>query len=156
MENKNSFSLMFFAIGSRANENGEIPLHLRITVNNRKVEMSLHRRVDKSIWNPSAGMAMGNTKNAKIINSFLMSVQTTVYEHFKYLRETGRPITAEALRNAYLGIEEEEKGPKVLELFKEHNDKLRLLEGIDYAPLTIERYETSYKHTQDYIRAKYN
>ncbi len=154
MENKNSFSLMFFAIGSRANENGEIPLHLRITVNNRKVEMSLHRRVDKNIWNPSAGMAMGNTKNAKIINGFLMSVQSSIYEHFKYLRETGKPLTAEAIRNAYLGIEEE-KGQKVLELFIEHNDKIKLLEGIDFAPQTIKRYDTSFKHTRDYIQSKY-
>lgn len=112
MAEQNTFSLLFFAIKNRVNEKGEIPLHMRITVNKQKVELALHRRVDISIWSPGMGMATGNTKEAKSINNFLMSVQTSIYDIYKYLRETGKPVTPTAIKNAYLGIGED-KGKKL-------------------------------------------
>ncbi len=157
MAEQNTFSLLFFGIKNRANKQGEIPLHMRITVNKQKVEMALHRRVNISLWNPSVGLAMGNTKEARSINGFLLSVQTSIYDIYKYLRETGKPITPTSIKNAYLGIEpEEDKGKKVLELFREHNDKVKALVNIDYSPDTLERYETSLKHTRDFIMQKYD
>ncbi|MDY0142202.1 MAG: site-specific integrase [Bacteroidales bacterium] len=157
MAEQNTFSLLFFGIKNRANKQGEIPLHMRITVNKQKVEMALHRRVNISLWNPSVGLAMGNTKEARTINGFLLSVQTSIYDIYKYLRETGKPITPTSIKNAYLGIEpEEDKGKKVLELFREHNDKVKALVNIDYSPDTLERYETSLKHTRDFIMQKYD
>lgn len=157
MAEQNTFSLLFFGIKSRANEKGEIPLHMRITVNKQKVELALHRRIDSTLWNPTVGLAIGNTKEAKIINSFLMSVQTSIYDAYKYLRETGRSVNPVAIKNVYLGIvDESEKGKKIIELFKAHNEKIKPLIDIDYSPETIERYETSLKHTSDFIKYKYN
>ena len=54
MENKNTFSLLFFGIKKRVNSKGEIPLHMRITINREKKEMSLHRSIDIELWD-SAG-----------------------------------------------------------------------------------------------------
>lgn len=155
MADQNTFNLLFFAIKSRANERGEIPLNMRITVNKKKVELSLHRRVDKSIWNPSTGWADGNSKEAKTINSYLMSIQTSIYDHYKYLRETGRKVNPVSIKNAYLGIEEQDEGRRVLELFQEHNEKIKSLVNIDYSPETIQRYETSLMHTRAFIKKKY-
>lgn len=154
---QNTFNLLFFGIKSRANEKGEIPLQMRITVNKSKVELALHRRVDLSIWNPAVGMAMGNSKEARNINSYLLSVQTSIYDTYKYLRETGKTVTPLAIKNTYLGIiDESELGKKIINLYREHNDKIASLVNIDYSPETIERYETSLKHTQDFIKRKYD
>ncbi|MDY0143896.1 MAG: site-specific integrase [Bacteroidales bacterium] len=155
MAEQNTFNLLFFTIKSRVNSKGEIPLHMRITVNKQKVELALHRRVNKTIWNPAMGLAMGNTKEAKVINNFLMSVQTSIYDGYKYLRETDKPVTPVAIKNIYLGIDDN-KGKKILELYREHNDKVKSLVNIDYSPETLQRYETSLKHTRDFIKQKYN
>ena len=155
MAEQNTFNLLFFTIKSRVNSKGEIPLHMRITVNKQKVELALHRRVNKTIWNPAMGLAMGNTKEAKVINNFLMSVQTSIYDGYKYLRETDKPVTPVAIKNIYLGIEDN-NGKKILELYREHNDKVKSLVNIDYSPETLQRYETSLKHTRDFIKQKYN
>ncbi len=153
MENKNTFSLLFFAIKSRVNKNGEIPLQMRITVNRKKIEMSLHRSIDPKLWNSQSGSAIGNTKMAKEINSYLMSVQSSIYEHYKYLREKDEYLTPTKIKNDYLGIKEDTIS--VLEFYREHNDKFSQLVGKEYTPATLQRYETSLKHTANFIKHTY-
>ena len=87
MENKNTFNLLFFAIKKRIDNKGKIPLYMRITINGKKTEMSLHRSIDANLWNSNFGSAIGNTKPAKLINDYLLSIQTLIYDHYKYLRE---------------------------------------------------------------------
>jgi site-specific recombinase XerD len=127
---------------------------MRITINGKKTEMSLHRSIDAKLWNTSSGSAIGNTKMSKDINSYIMSVQTSIYDYFKLLREKGIQITPGLLKNKYLGVAED-KGKKVIELYQEHNEKIKKLINIDYSPDTVQRYETSLKHTRDFIKHKY-
>lgn len=44
----------------------------------------------------------------------------------------------------------------ILEIFGEHNRKVKALVGNGFAPGTIERYKTSLKHTKEFIQSKYN
>jgi hypothetical protein len=44
----------------------------------------------------------------------------------------------------------------LIPIFKEHNSKIKELLGIEYAPGTLERYETSLKHTTNFLFWKYN
>lgn len=128
MEKRSTFSVYFYLKKHRTNSDGEIPIYLRISVNTQRAEMSMHMSIDEKSWNASSGRAIGSTKKIKEINSFLESARSTMFEHYKYLRETGKPLSAVAIKNAYLGIfEEEDKGKKILELFQEHNDKVRAL-----------------------------
>ena len=57
------------------------------------------------------------------------------------------------VKKAYQGLDE--SNLKLLEIFKEHNEKCKLLENIDFAPGTVERYETCYKHVSNFIKEKY-
>jgi len=43
----------------------------------------------------------------------------------------------------------------LLEIFQEHNDQVTQLVGKDFAAGTLERYETSLKHTRSFIQWKY-
>jgi len=157
MEKRNTFNVLFYLKKHRTNNLGENPIYLRITANGQRAEMSMHISIAENAWNSSSGKAIGTSKKARDINAFLESTSSTMFEHYKYLRETGKPITPTSIKNAYLGIEpEEDKGKKVLELFREHNDKVKALVNIDYSPETLERYETSLKHTRDFIMQKYD
>ena len=44
----------------------------------------------------------------------------------------------------------------LFEVFREHNDKCARLSGTDMAPATVQRYETSLKHTQDFVWETYH
>jgi len=75
-------------------------------------------------------------------------------EHYRHLLEANKPITPEAIKNAYLGVKE--RGKTILEVFRYHNAQLLGLINIDFAPGTYKKYCTSLKHTEEFIRWKYN
>jgi integrase len=156
MEKRNTFSVHFFIKKHRINNNSEVPIYLRISVNGKRIEMSMHRNIVVQNWDEYFGHVIGTTKKARDINSFLESTKSTLYEHYKYLRETGKDVTPLAIKNSFLGINtEEDKGKKILELYREHNEKIKTLKNIDFAPATVQRYETSLRFTQDFIKRKY-
>ena len=105
MENKSTFSLLFYLKKNRLNKIGQAPIYYRITVNGKQVALSLHRSVKTEDWNTSLGLANGKTKETKIINKTIKSIEGKVSEHFRSLRDNGVLITAEAIKNALLGIE---------------------------------------------------
>jgi len=74
-------------------------MYLRITVNGRTLDMSIHRYIEPEAWNNKTGTATGFTKNGRSINNYLFSVQNTFYEHFKYLRETNKDLEPIDLKN---------------------------------------------------------
>lgn len=43
----------------------------------------------------------------------------------------------------------------LLEIFGNHNRRAKALVGRDFAPGTIQRYETSLKHTREFLLCKY-
>ena len=69
--------------------------------------------------------------------------------------ERDEPITAEAIKNQLLGIEAPRLRYLVLETFNYYNEQMRALVGREYAPGTMECYETSLKHTQSFLKWKY-
>ncbi len=67
--------------------------------------------------------------------------------------EKGKHISAHSLKNSYLGIETDTR--TILIVFREHNEKCKLLINIDFAAGTVERYITCRKDVEDFIKLKY-
>ncbi len=155
MEKRSTFTMMFYAKKTVENKMGESPLYLRITMNGESTSLSLYKTVNLKYWNAKSGMAEGSDKYVKELNRFLMASQSGVYEHYKNFREKGLPFTVTDVRDAYIGKSKANKGKKLLELYRLHNDKIRTLIGIDYTDSTVERYDVSLKHTRNFINAKY-
>ncbi len=99
------------------------------------------------------GRAIGTKAAAKSLNAYLDNLQAKVYEAHRQLVEAGLPLTAEAIKNKFLG--KVEKGKTLVEVFSEHNSKVAALVGDEFAPGTLERYTTSLKHTQEFMQWKY-
>ena len=87
------------------------------------------------------------------LNRYLSRMRTEVYEQADKLREQGLPITAVALRDAYLG--KDVKYKMLLDIFQEHNDQVDNLVGQDFAAGTAERYRTAKSHLAEYIQHDY-
>jgi len=68
--------------------------------------------------------------------------------------EADEIITAQTLRNKFQG--KEEKYLTLIEVFKDHNQKMESLVGSEFKKGTAERYRTSLKHTIDFLTWKYN
>ena len=63
-------------------------------------------------------------------------------------------ITFEIFKNEHQG--KSERIRLLVPIFQDHNDKVKELVGHVYSPGTLQRYETSLKHTKDFMQWKYN
>ncbi len=57
------------------------------------------------------------------------------------------------LKNLLTGEGEEKH--MILAAFKEHNEQMKALVGLDFAPSTLMRYKTAHDHTESFIKWKY-
>ncbi len=152
MEQKNTFSTLFYLKKDRIDQNGRAPIYMRITFKGKNTSFSLHKSVDVSLWDTKMGKVLGTTKYARDINNYLQSSHAIVFEHFRTLREKNALFSIDDLKRAYLGIEEKSKEAKIIEIFEKHNEKMKPLVDIDYSPHTMMRYETALRHTQSFIK----
>jgi len=148
-----TFNLMFFVKRTKALKDGSIPVYARITINGKITEFGLQRNVGPNDWDGKKGKAIPNSKQNKELNNYLEAIKGNIFINKRELEEQGKILTPEAMKKAYLGLDETSR--KLLEIFKEHNVKCKQLENIDFAPGTVERYETCYKHVSNFMKEKY-
>src|SRR5690554_5359308 len=151
---KNSFSLLFYIKKSKADAAGRANIYLRITVNGKRAELSIQRKILIENWNAQTSMARGNSPESQEINRHITTIKNRMYTIEQRLISEEKPFTATVLRDIYLGKDSNSK--MLLEIFEEHNKKAEKLVGQDFAPGTIERYKTAKKHVSDYIFKDYN
>ncbi|RKR83489.1 site-specific recombinase XerD [Mucilaginibacter gracilis] len=151
---KTKFSLLFYIRKPKNYVGGPIPVWVRITVNGKRSETPSGRECEPAQWNNAAGRQKGTKEEVKSFNAYLDDLQSKVYEAHRQLTETDALITAETIRNKFMG--KTEKPRSLIAIFKEHNQKMEALLGKEYTKGTLCRYKTSLKHTQDFLKWKYN
>ncbi len=150
-----TFKILFFVQKTRVAKNGEVPVLLRITVNGQRAVTSVNLKVDPVKWNTVAGKSIGNTREDDELNARIDTIRVRVMQVHRQMELDGETITAQGVIDRYLG-RDTKPAVMLLELFREHNEKCHKLSGNGMAPGTVERYETSYKHTADFLRLTYN
>lgn len=151
---QHNISVLFYSKISKKGKGNLIPIYLRITINGKRIEQSTHRSVQRSQWSSAFGRMKGHNAEAKSLNHFLDTLKNKVYAFEREMLHDRIEITHESFSAKWFGIKP--VIPTVIEVFKQHNDEVALLEGKDYAPLTVKRYETSLRHTQNFIGWKFN
>ena len=150
---KTNFSLLFYMKKPKNYVNGTAPIYLRITVQGKRLETTAGCSCESSRWNSQTGRCNGNKEEVKSFNAYLDNLQTKVYQAHRKLTETDQVISAESIRNEFLG--KKEKSRTLVDIFKDHNLKMEALLGAEYKKGTLDRYRTSLKHTVDFLQWKY-
>jgi site-specific recombinase XerD len=83
----------------------------------------------------------------------LDNLQAKVYEAHRLLSEQDELITAEDIKNKLIG--KDKKVHMLIEIFKEHNRKMKELMGKEFSKGTMQRYEISLRHTQQFLSYYY-
>lgn len=127
---------------------------LRVTVNGFRAETSVNLKVNPKSWNAVAGKSVGNTRKDYELNAQIDTIRTRVMQIHRQMELDGKPITAQKVIDKYL-VRDNKPVIMLLDLFREHNEKCRKLSVNGMAPGTVERYETSLKHTENFIKDTY-
>jgi site-specific recombinase XerD len=150
---KKTFSLLYYLKKPKNYKTGPMPVYLRITVDGKRSETASGRDCEPSQWNQAAGRMKGTKEDVRTFNAYLDDLQKKVYEAHRQLTETDQPIAAESIRDKFMG--KSVKAHLLIVIFKDHNKKMKALVGREYAKGTLERYETSLKHTEEFLQFRY-
>lgn len=145
MNNKNSFSTAFLIRTSKAKE-GQAPVYCRITVNSQRAEFSIKRSVQVNLWNN--GQIKGNSEEARTLKSYIKQVEAQIFGHYREMLAGNEHITAEALKNAYLGLKSDQHS--LLELIDYHNTQLK--NSLEWG--TLKNYFTTQRYIEEFLKEK--
>jgi integrase len=151
---KTDFSIHFHIVNSKTNNKGLAPIYLRLTVDNKRIEYSITRRIDPKFWSKKSQKVLGTNRDTVEINNHIDNLKHKLYKiHQRYMDED-QLITAKSMMNILKGGGKKVKF--ILEIFKKHNERTDLLAGKDISVSTAKRYWTCYDHVKQFIEEEYN
>ena len=150
-----TFGLLFYVKRSKMIGNGTCPVYLRVTVDGERIEISSKRYVNPDKWNANGQKLNGTGEEVRSLNNYLKALEHQVYDIHRHLIEKKLPLTAVNLKNVLLKKDDIATCKMLIPIFKEHNRQVAALIGTEYAQGTADRYETSLKHTQAFLKWKY-
>lgn len=147
---KSTFYLSCYVKKSNALRDGRVPVYLKITVNKRVAAVSLQATVLPNLWDSAKEKSRAKDKSAIELNNYINSAKAKITTMYRELELDGKTITAQLLKDMYLGNhEDEEKGKTLVEVHSDHNERCRKLLGVEYSQSTI--YEDGIGNIQKHI-----
>ena len=149
MKSRLAFSLLFWLENSRV-QNGMAPIIARITVNGKRANISLQRKVEIARWSKSRSRATGSSQESIKLNRFLDQFQIDIYETFDQLVKEKAHISSQSIKARYLGQDSQEH--TLLDLVEYHNEKMT----VSLTHGTLKNYYTTHKYIKLFLKSKMN
>ena len=149
MKNRSTFSLIFWVCSSRI-KNNQVPVYARITVNGKRANISIQRRVNSTDWDAARGIMRGTRQESKLLNKYLDQVRSKIYTAYEDLLSENKMVTAQAIKNRYLGADKFYRS--LQELFEYHNEISRH----SISAHTLRHYKVTQGYLQKFLKAKFN
>lgn len=146
---------MFFIRRTKLRKNLEAPVLMRITVNGERTDVAIQRTILPDQWNSDRGYAKPKTKFGKELNMCLDQTRILVYQCHEELLSKNLPVTAAALKAAYLNGIGKEVVHNLLDLYHEHNTNLKSMIDKGVSRATYIRHETSRRNLARFLRDSY-
>ncbi|WP_299670299.1 Arm DNA-binding domain-containing protein [uncultured Polaribacter sp.] len=70
MRTSSTFSILFWVYGKRA-VNNKANIYIRVTLNGKRVNISLKKKINISTWDEKLQRASGTDKDSRILNLYL-------------------------------------------------------------------------------------
>lgn len=150
---RSTFKVLFYLKRNKEKKQAPVPVMGRITVNGSIAQFSAKLSVPEHLWEVSGGRAKGRSVEADRINRHLDNIRTQIGKHYQAICDRDSFVTAEKVKNAYLGFGE--KYRMLLEAFEKFTADLRKRVGIDRNYGTWKRYYKSIDHLRSFMRKEY-
>lgn len=125
---------------------------VRLTLGGQRVEFSTGRKCPIEKWDSRRQGFRGNTLESQKFNHFLKELELKIFDIQSQKMREGEDYSVLDIRNAFFG--EGKEVHYLLEVFQEHNRRMKELIGSEFARATWVKYETTYSHLKDFIEKK--
>ena len=132
--------------------NGKYPIYARIVVNKSRVEMSTKQYISLKDWHEGKGKAKSRTDELRLLNSYLEEVRAKLGMHYRELKLSDDLVTADVVKNSYLGIQKKQDNYTLLWLAQQHNTVMKpvLRWG------TLKNYHTTERYLRMFLKSQYD
>ena len=76
----------------------------RVTINGTQSQFSCKKSIPLELWDVKGNCAKGRSKEALQINRELDNIKAQIIKHYQHLSDREAFVTAEMVRNSYLGF----------------------------------------------------
>lgn len=151
---KNTFKVLFYLRGNHVNKDGTSAIMIRISIDGEIEQLSSKLYVDPKVWDAKRGRANGRSAKILELNGRLQDIEVLLKEHYYDIQRRHGYVSAEMVRNAYMGITQREES--LLKLYKQHLEDTKKLVGLSKADPTYRKYERMYRRVVEFMKKKYN
>jgi site-specific recombinase XerD len=151
---RSTFKILFYIKKNALKSNGKAPVMARVTLNGEIAQFSLKCEVNPAEWNPQAGRAVGKTAAAQKLNGLLDNFRASLIQHYRDISDREATVTAEKVRNAFLGLQI--RNETLLDLFASHNNNLEVQVGKGVSRDTHQKYLRTSTRLKEFMKYKYN
>ncbi|MDX1544791.1 MAG: Arm DNA-binding domain-containing protein, partial [Christiangramia sp.] len=102
MRTSSTFSVLFWVHAQRA-KNGLTPIYARISLNKKKLNISLKRKVDVELWDSKKQRVCGDNPYSLELNEFLDQEYSRLFQYYQELRIEGKVRSLENIQKKYFG-----------------------------------------------------
>ena len=148
MRTSTTFSVLFWVYGKRVMKD-QVNIYLRITLNGKRVNISLKKKINITTWDEKIQRANGTDKDSRILNLYLNEVQSKVYRIYENFKKDEKPFTSQMVKASYLG--EDRRHFSFQNLIDYHNQKMQH----KLHKNTMGQYKTSQRYMVEYILKEY-
>ncbi len=144
-----SFSILFYIRKNHPDKTGKCTIYLRITVNGKRAETSVHRKVKIEDWNTGSGRAKNSKASNRELNRFLEDVRARLFQIQGKFVADGRLYDAQMLKNTFLGKNTRLK--TLLNIYDDHNNEISELVGKEFSSGAYQRHLRTARHLKSFI-----
>lgn len=149
MQTSQSFGIHFTTRPDKAKD-GKEPIYACVTVNRQRAYIALKQNVDPKNWDSGKGVAKGNKDEVKSINNYLEEVRLAIGSSYKELQLKRKMLSAKAVKDLYLGAEQEVYS--MSRLFSYHNES----STTDLKWSTLKHYYVTQRYLIKFLEQQYN
>lgn len=167
MKSNQKLSIMFWLFKAKATKDGRAPLYARVTIGGDFKEISLNRKVLPKHWDTNLKRVTEASSESRTTNLSIAEAEVVLEKHFIVLQSQYEKITAQMLKNAYLGlpimydgggivVKEYEKRDTLLNAFSEFIEKFKkqVSKGLKSAG-TLRHWISTKNKVEEFLKFQY-
>lgn len=150
MRSTHTFSIDFIIRKCKTNKMKSF-IYARITVDGEEKEVSLKEQINTLDWDSKTETISAKGQAAKYVNQVIHETRARLRAQYRLLQENHKLITAETIKQAYLGEHEMLKGHSLLELLDYYHKiwQPKLKKG------GYKNIETTIKYVKNFLTVRY-
>lgn len=155
MKVNEKLSILLILERSKTSKDGKAPITVRLTVDSKRAELSLGQKIHPDSWNQEAGIASGNSIEARQINTCIDRVKSELRRQYDILASQNDYVSAAMVKAAYQGKKPLESKP-LLETLDFMISKLeKKVEKGKRAKGTLSRWKTTKNKAKSFLAFEY-